>query len=416
MTGFEIYVFILCLIVFSLLTATFAYLIACITKMEIKLIGYGHRDESIKKEREKELNKNKRLSQAMLWSNRIFSLLICLALIAVFVFAIYVRTTEDKPANGIPSIKIVKSESMAKKHYKNTYLFENHLDNQFQMFDVVICRHLPAEEDLELYDIVVYKQDDVYVIHRIVGIEEPNEKHPDERHFLLQGDAVQSPDTFPVLYSQMQSIYEGDRIPFVGSFLLFLQSPAGWLCILLIVFVMIVTPIVEKLIEKARRKRLALLFPPLPEQESITDEESVDALSAEEPTLEPQVATVPLEEAPRYKLPAAMLQRASLTAEYVLVFRHTDYGRSCEIGTNVLNRYYHDGETVDVYSLKEKKILKKYFKQIKIISVGKLNKRLLVRVDSCSRRALEAIVKAGGSFEATPNQANPQDFEVTDND
>ena len=80
-----------------------------------------------------------------------------------------------------------------------------------------LCLALPKEEDLKLYDIVVYKQDDIYVVHRIVGIEEPNEKHPNERYFLLQGDAVDSPDRFPVKYSQMQGIYTDEKIPFVGS-------------------------------------------------------------------------------------------------------------------------------------------------------------------------------------------------------
>ena len=115
----------------------------------------------------------------------------------------YVRATEDKPANGIPSIKVVKTESMAKKNPKNEYLYENNLNDQFQAFDIVICHHLPAEEDLELYDVVIYKKDDIYIIHRIVGIEEPNEKHPNERRFLLQGDAVDNPDSFPALYAAL---------------------------------------------------------------------------------------------------------------------------------------------------------------------------------------------------------------------
>ena len=116
--------------------------------------------------------------------------------------------------------------------------------------------YLPAEDKLELYDVVVYKQDDMYVIHRIVGIEEPNEQHPNERHFLLQGDAVDRPDTFPVLYSQMQGIYDGSRIPFIGSFVLFLQSPAGWLCVLLVIFSMVATPIVERKIKRETQKRV----------------------------------------------------------------------------------------------------------------------------------------------------------------
>ena len=252
MTPYDVYIFILCFIVFSLLTTMFTYLISSITKMELELIGFGHRDEEIKKQ----LNNKKTENKVLLWAGRILSLLLCLVFICSFVFSIYVRLNEDRPANGIPSIKVVKSESMAKKHPDNSYLVQNDLNDQFQMFDIVICHHLPAEDDLQLYDIVVYEKEDMYVIHRIVGIEEPNEKHPDERHFLLQGDANENPDKFPVLYSQMHGIYEGDRIPFVGSFVLFLQSPAGWLCVLLIVFAMIATPVVEKKLKEATEKRI----------------------------------------------------------------------------------------------------------------------------------------------------------------
>ena len=60
MTGFEIYVLVLCLIVFVLLTAMFSYLIGHITKSEIQFIRFGHRDEAIKKEKERQLNKNKK--------------------------------------------------------------------------------------------------------------------------------------------------------------------------------------------------------------------------------------------------------------------------------------------------------------------------------------------------------------------
>ena len=43
--------------------------------------------------------------------------------------------------------------------------------------------------------------------------------------FLLKGDANENNDRFPVLYSQMTGIYKNERIPFVGSFILFLQAP-----------------------------------------------------------------------------------------------------------------------------------------------------------------------------------------------
>ena len=252
MTNFEIYVFVLCFIVFTLLTAMFSYLIWSITKMEIELIQNGHRDVQIQEEFEK---KNKQGYRVALGISKAISFLLCLAFATAFVAAVYVRANEDRPANGIPSLKVVQSGSMAEKNEKNKYLFENKLDDQFQQFDVVICEHLPAEEDLKLYDIVVYKQNDMYVIHRIVGIEEPNEIHPNHRHFLLQGDAVERPDKFPVLYAQMQGIYRGERVPFVGSFIMFLQSPAGWLCMLLVVFSMIISPIVEKIVDDEKQVR-----------------------------------------------------------------------------------------------------------------------------------------------------------------
>ena len=257
MTGYELYVFVLCLIVFTLLTAMFTYLIFSITKMELALIGYGHRDKAIKKAIEKERKQRADHAKLWTWVDRITSLLLCLLFLTTFAFAVYVHTAEDRPANGIPSIKVVKSESMATKHAENKYLFANHLDDQFQMFDIIICRHLPPEEELALYDIVVYKLEDMYVIHRIVGIEEPNADHPNERYFILQGDAVPQRDTLPVRYSQMRGIYEGTRIPFAGSFVLFLQSPAGWLCVLLVVCTTLATPFVEKRLKRETDKRTA---------------------------------------------------------------------------------------------------------------------------------------------------------------
>lgn len=266
MTDYEIYIFILCFIVFAMFTIVFTFMIKEIAKMRLKLIRHGLEDEEIKNE----YHRNKRKGCAGTVLGKIVSLLLCLALCAAFVFSAYMNLTEEKAPNGIPSLKVVMSDSMAKKNEKNTYLFENGLNDQLQTFDIIVTHHLPAEEDLELYDIVVYKQDDLFVIHRIVGIEKPNEQHPNAWHFLLQGDAVETPDRFPVLYEQMQGIYEGERVPFVGSFVLFMQSPAGWLCILLVLFAMIATPIVEKKLISEINQRIAVMK----EEDSLGDEDS----------------------------------------------------------------------------------------------------------------------------------------------
>ena len=253
MTDYEIYVFALCFIVFSLLTAMFSYLIYLYGHQEVELIRAGERDRQI----ERDYKKRRTLKyQAVLWLGRLIALLLCLAFSATFLFAFRLRANEDAPIGDVPEIKVVKSSSMETKNEKNDYLFANELNDQFAMFDIIFCEKLPAEEDLQLYDIVLYKQGDMYIIHRIIAIEEPNEQHPHSRYFTLRGDAVGHSDQFPVFYSQMQGIYRGERVPFIGSFIMFLQSPAGALCMLLIVFAIIVAPIAEGILEKERRARL----------------------------------------------------------------------------------------------------------------------------------------------------------------
>ena len=57
----------------------------------------------------------------------------------------------------------------------------------------------------------------------------------------------------------MVGIYEGKNIPFVGSFVLFMQSPAGYMCILLVILGVITIPLMEGKILKEKVERLRLL-------------------------------------------------------------------------------------------------------------------------------------------------------------
>ena len=263
MTPYEIYVFILCTVVFVSLTALFITLLAYAIHPTVRLIRCGAEDEKIRKEYEEAKKHPKKVN----WFSRIFNIVICVVLGVAFVFSLTLHFTENHFSSSA-SLKVVKSSSMATRYEGNKYLSQNNLTNQLQMFDLIVTHDLPGEFDLELYDIIVYQPNDSdnFVIHRIVEIEEPNEKHPDCRHFRLQGDAVENPDKFPVLYSQMRAIYRAERVPFVGSFIMFLQSPAGWLCILLIIFAIVATPIVEKKIEREKQKRLAWLLKQKAEQ------------------------------------------------------------------------------------------------------------------------------------------------------
>ena len=252
MSDYEIYVFFLCLIVFVSLTALFSVMLYVLLKQGHKAIKHGLEDERIKKEYTQEM---RRSPVVTIISNILMFAVLAVVLLA-FLSSLFIKCTNDKVTGNIPSAKVVLSGSMAEKRTTNTYLEENQLNDQIGMFDLILTHKLPDEFDLQLYDIVVYEYEDTMIIHRIIGIEEPNDKHPDHRHFLLRGDASKFSDEFPVLYSQMKAIYRGQRVPFIGSFFTFLQSPAGYLCILLILFAVFATPIAEKKLWAAKIARL----------------------------------------------------------------------------------------------------------------------------------------------------------------
>ena len=240
-----------------MLVILFSITITIITKQSIKLIRTGTEDERIKRDHSIACQKFKNRLQYIL--GRIISIVFCVALILSFLISIVSSFTENG-LSPLPSLRVVKSGSMSKREEKNQYLFDNELHNQIQIFDLIVTHAMPNEDELELYDIVVYQTNGEYIIHRIIGIEEPNNNHPSERHFLLQGDAVRFADKFPVKYEQMVGIYRGERIAKIGSFVAFMQSPAGYLCFLLAIFCTFIIPVIEKRIIKEELRRIEIMF------------------------------------------------------------------------------------------------------------------------------------------------------------
>ena len=260
MEGFQLYIFFLCLIVFVSLTSLFSFMICYIGKQRAIIITNGLEDEKIKERLNKKLNKGQtKTSKVLVAIEKVVSLLFCIFFCVLLIITGVSSCRGDNEVKSLPAIKVIASTSMSERYENNKYLFENDITDQLQMFDVVLLYELPKEEDLKLYDIVVYEHiSGALLIHRIVNIEEPNENHPDERHFLLQGDAVHYPDSFPVRYSQMRSIYYGDRIPNIGSFVYFMQSPAGIMCLILLVVALILMPVADNYLLKKEYERVKI--------------------------------------------------------------------------------------------------------------------------------------------------------------
>lgn len=275
MLDYKEYSLFLCIFVFVILVAFFGVLLTLLMKSAKKLIAYGDQDEEILSEFQKKQNRKKKTNNIGAY---IFNMLLGVVFLGIFLLAMCMNVQDASISNTVPTLRVVQSSSMATRFFKNEYLEENDLNDQFAVHDIVLTYKMPDEFDLELYDIVVYDMDGVLLIHRIVQIEEPNADHPDCRHFRLQGDAVEYPDRFPVLYEQMRGIYRGENIPFLGSFVAFLQSFAGWLCMGLLIGTMFLSPALDKYLENRRAERLAILLNPpcVDEEESYNDDDDDD--------------------------------------------------------------------------------------------------------------------------------------------
>lgn len=247
--SYDTYIFLLCLIVFSALTAMFSYLLYELTNLTINVIRAGLEDKKIIAYFNKPSRApwKKKLSLAV-------SFFLILALVGCLIASLYFYINDIKYPNTT-TLRVVASSSMSKRHPSNQYLVDNNLASQLNMFDLIITNPPPQQEEIQLYDIVIYQYENTYIIHRVVSIQEIN----GEYFFKTQGDAISAPDAELVKYDQIKAIYNGEKIPYVGSFVFFLRSPAGWLCILLILFVIITTPIVERKLYREYVERIVLI-------------------------------------------------------------------------------------------------------------------------------------------------------------
>ena len=250
MTAFDTYILVVSITVIVALTAFLSIVIWYIHVLTRRLIDGGYWDLEIMEE-----YANPKRYAFINKAGKIASQIFCTLLTVFLLVCIILGATEGTVEGSLPTLKVIKSESMSMKFPKNEYLVDNDLNDQVQMFDIIVSEPPPAESEIELYDVIIYELNGDLIIHRVVYIYEPLDGGTEGRLFYTRGDAVYANDPLPVEYSQIRGIYRGERIPFVGSFIMFMQSPAGIICILLTIFCMIIMPIADEKLESARIER-----------------------------------------------------------------------------------------------------------------------------------------------------------------
>ena len=155
-------------------------------------------------------------------------------------------------------IIVVATGSMSEKHEDNDYLLENNLNNQFDAYEIIVLEKIESDSELKLYDVISYMdtKSGKNIIHRIVGT---TVRSDGTIEYITRGDANNSDDSFRPTLENIVGKYTGAHIPFVGSFVLFMQSSIGMITIFSLLYCLIMMEFFSKKIDKAQNDRLAIL-------------------------------------------------------------------------------------------------------------------------------------------------------------
>lgn len=191
-------------------------------KKDIELLD----SEFLEKKKKKKESKTRKIVK------KVVSYVVLSVLVVFLGLSIYSKANNDVMLFGNSALLTVASGSMSYKNEENTYLDFNSLDDQFQTYDVIQIQKV-KEEDLKLYDVIAFKNDEnKIIIHRIIKIE----SDVLGVKYTTRGDANNLSDEFNPRFENIVGRYTGRRVPIVGIFVLFLQSYSGMVTVVALLY------------------------------------------------------------------------------------------------------------------------------------------------------------------------------------
>lgn len=215
-----------------LLLAGLTYYFVHEHRSEERSILQGDQDSSLYAQELRERERNERPT-ASGRVRRLFGYL--LDAVLLFLALIFLLSLADRTVNSFDlpfQSAVIASGSMSRRNPENEYLFEHDLDDQLQVNDWIALRGVDSLDEIELYDIVAYvNEDGIEIVHRVI--------EKGDGFLTTRGDDVESSDSQPVRLSDIVGVYTGFRIPHVGFFVFFAQSEYGILAFASVFYLLI---------------------------------------------------------------------------------------------------------------------------------------------------------------------------------
>lgn len=185
---------------------------------------------------------------------RVIAILLLVLLVPTMLLSVYSKITNGVAMLGGRGMIAVASGSMSEKHKDNLYL--SSYDNQFNTYDMIILEEVESVSDLHIYDVIAYVNDKgVNIIHRIVDVEFT----ANGIRYITRGDSNNANDAYKPGINDVLGKYNGTRIPYLGIFVMFLQSYSGVLTVAAIIYCLFMIESIRNKIQDAREARLAFL-------------------------------------------------------------------------------------------------------------------------------------------------------------
>lgn len=268
MSDLEILSLIITIVSLLCFSVVFTFLFRSYFKREIDGVkkGYYDIDLFVEEEQNKEKGKGHKVLDI---SFKVVQYVFLGAIAFLFLASVYERVSGGRILIGDSTAYVIASGSMSEKNRENGYLYDPvlqeqyDLDNQFNTYDVIGITRYASQDDVSLYDVVAFTSNTgTTIVHRIVEIE--NIDGTD--FYITRGDSNGAAETddnsFYGDYLSYESIigyYNGFRIPAVGAFVIFLQSGAGIVTIVSIIYCFLMFEFYRNRLDKATEERRTLV-------------------------------------------------------------------------------------------------------------------------------------------------------------
>lgn len=187
--------------------------------------------------------------------SRIYTIIFSSIFVLIIILIASFKLNGESFYLGDETYIVIKTGSMETVNEKNKYIKENNLNNQITQFSLIGLKKI-KEEDIKVYDVVGFKNDEGdIIVHRIIRINYNSEEN--KNYYTFQGDANSSSNKYElaVSYDKFVGKYTGFNNYGLGVLITYLKSSAGIVALSSCIFFLVTFNYSEDAIDKEYKKR-----------------------------------------------------------------------------------------------------------------------------------------------------------------